>query len=128
MEPQLLRPSVPSAFGKEALTEDVGRNPAWDLPVPLPPLSLRPPPPPSAVRPERALARQVQFPAKFLKLHLKCPPGPFLGRSKSNLGWAPLHLACYFGHRQVVQDLLQVRGCFNSYVNSVGSGLGIREA
>lgn len=33
---------------------------------------------------------------------------PFLGRSKSNLGWTPLHLACYFGHRQVVQDLLKV--------------------
>ena len=32
----------------------------------------------------------------------------FLGRSKSNLGWTPLHLACYFGHRQVVQDLLKV--------------------
>ncbi|CAH7091911.1 Osbpl1a [Phodopus roborovskii] len=29
------------------------------------------------------------------------------GRSKSNLGWTPLHLACYFGHKQVVQDLLK---------------------
>lgn len=33
---------------------------------------------------------------------------PFLGRSKSNLGWTPLHLACYFGHKQVVEDLLKV--------------------
>ncbi|XP_058533070.1 oxysterol-binding protein-related protein 1 isoform X3 [Ochotona princeps] len=29
------------------------------------------------------------------------------GRSKSNLGWTPLHLACYFGHKQVVEDLLK---------------------
>ncbi|CAM2106550.1 unnamed protein product [Caretta caretta] len=29
------------------------------------------------------------------------------GRSKSNLGWTPLHLACYFGHGSVVKDLLK---------------------
>ncbi|XP_026526125.1 oxysterol-binding protein-related protein 1 isoform X2 [Notechis scutatus] len=29
------------------------------------------------------------------------------GRSKSNFGWTPLHLACYFGHTNVVKDLLE---------------------
>ncbi|XP_030069518.1 oxysterol-binding protein-related protein 1 isoform X2 [Microcaecilia unicolor] len=29
------------------------------------------------------------------------------GKSKSNLGWTPLHLACYFGHRHVVEHLLK---------------------
>uniref|UniRef100_A0A8B9FW56 Oxysterol-binding protein n=1 Tax=Amazona collaria TaxID=241587 RepID=A0A8B9FW56_9PSIT len=29
------------------------------------------------------------------------------GRSKSNMGWTPLHLACYFGHAVVVEDLLK---------------------
>lgn len=28
------------------------------------------------------------------------------GRSKSNLGWTPLHLATYFGHREVMDILL----------------------
>lgn len=32
----------------------------------------------------------------------------FLGKKKSNLGWTPLHLACYFGHRDVVEELLKV--------------------
>ncbi|CAK6448052.1 unnamed protein product [Pipistrellus nathusii] len=41
------------------------------------------------------------------------------GRSKSNLGWAPLHLACYFGHRQVVQDLLQA-GAEVNVLNDMG--------
>lgn len=32
----------------------------------------------------------------------------FSGKKKSNLGWTPLHLACYFGHKDVVEELLKV--------------------
>ena len=32
-----------------------------------------------------------------------------LGKHKSNLGWSPLHLAAYFGHKNVVEELLKVR-------------------
>lgn len=28
------------------------------------------------------------------------------------MGWTPLHLACYFGHAVVVEDLLKVYFCF----------------
>lgn len=30
------------------------------------------------------------------------------GKTKSNLGWSPLHLATYFGHKEVVHHLLEV--------------------
>uniref|UniRef100_A0A8C5BR55 Oxysterol-binding protein n=1 Tax=Gadus morhua TaxID=8049 RepID=A0A8C5BR55_GADMO len=29
------------------------------------------------------------------------------GKNKSNLGWTPLHLACYFGHKGVAEELLK---------------------
>lgn len=32
----------------------------------------------------------------------------FSGKKKSNLGWTPLHLASYFGHKDVVEELLKV--------------------
>lgn len=32
----------------------------------------------------------------------------FPGKKKFNLGWTPLHLASYFGHRDVVEELLKV--------------------
>ncbi|XP_029426565.1 oxysterol-binding protein-related protein 1 isoform X2 [Nannospalax galili] len=41
------------------------------------------------------------------------------GRSKSNLGWTPLHLACYFGHKQVVHDLLKA-GAKVNVLNDMG--------
>ena len=31
-----------------------------------------------------------------------------VGRSKANQGWTPLHLASYFGHKNVVKALLEV--------------------
>ncbi|XP_068788469.1 oxysterol-binding protein-related protein 1 isoform X2 [Struthio camelus] len=41
------------------------------------------------------------------------------GRSKSNLGWTPLHLACYFGHAVVVEDLLKA-GADVNVLNDMG--------
>nr|XP_056710191.1 oxysterol-binding protein-related protein 1 isoform X1 [Euleptes europaea] len=41
------------------------------------------------------------------------------GRSKSNLGWTPLHLACYFGHTGVVKDLLKA-GAEVNVLNDMG--------
>lgn len=41
------------------------------------------------------------------------------GKSKSNLGWTPLHLACYFGHKDVVEELLRV-GADVNLPNNIG--------
>ncbi|XP_015677447.1 oxysterol-binding protein-related protein 1 [Protobothrops mucrosquamatus] len=41
------------------------------------------------------------------------------GRSKSNFGWTPLHLACYFGHTSVVKDLLEA-GADVNVLNDMG--------
>ncbi|XP_064409679.1 oxysterol-binding protein-related protein 1 isoform X3 [Latimeria chalumnae] len=41
------------------------------------------------------------------------------GRSKSNLGWTPLHLACYFGHKNVVEELLKAGADIN-VLNDLG--------
>ncbi|KAM9849156.1 oxysterol-binding protein-related protein 1 isoform 2-T2 [Aulostomus maculatus] len=41
------------------------------------------------------------------------------GKSKSNLGWTPLHLACYFGHKGVVEELLKA-GADVNLPNNIG--------
>ncbi|MGH0153314.1 UNVERIFIED_CONTAM: hypothetical protein FKN15_024763 [Acipenser sinensis] len=41
------------------------------------------------------------------------------GKSKSNLGWTPLHLACYFGHKHVVEELLKA-GAEVNVLNDMG--------
>ncbi|MGH0143521.1 UNVERIFIED_CONTAM: hypothetical protein FKN15_040177 [Acipenser sinensis] len=41
------------------------------------------------------------------------------GKSKSNLGWTPLHLACYFGHKHVVEELLKA-GAEVNVLNDLG--------
>lgn len=41
------------------------------------------------------------------------------GQSKSNLGWTPLHLATYFGHKDVVEQLL-AKGAEINAVNDNG--------
>ncbi|CAG10951.1 unnamed protein product, partial [Tetraodon nigroviridis] len=41
------------------------------------------------------------------------------GRKKSNLGWTPLHLASYFGHKDVVEELLKA-GADVNLPNNIG--------
>ncbi|XP_074523639.1 oxysterol-binding protein-related protein 1 isoform X1 [Halichoeres trimaculatus] len=41
------------------------------------------------------------------------------GKKKSNLGWTPLHLACYFGHKHVVEELLKA-GADVNLPNNIG--------
>lgn len=36
-------------------------------------------------------------------------PNVCVARSEDSLGWTPLHLACYCGHKDVVEELLKVR-------------------
>lgn len=46
-----------------------------------------------------------------------------LAKATVNSGWTPLHLACYFGHRGVVEELLKVRAVadvpFTLYIMSI---------
>ncbi|XP_037046475.1 oxysterol-binding protein-related protein 1 isoform X2 [Bradysia coprophila] len=41
------------------------------------------------------------------------------GKSKSNLGWTPLHLATYFGHKEVMEILLS-KGADINAINEMG--------
>uniref|UniRef100_A0A4W4G5V9 Oxysterol-binding protein n=1 Tax=Electrophorus electricus TaxID=8005 RepID=A0A4W4G5V9_ELEEL len=41
------------------------------------------------------------------------------GMNRSNFGWTPLHLACYFGHKDVVEELLKA-GADANLTNNVG--------
>ncbi|XP_026861347.2 oxysterol-binding protein-related protein 1 isoform X1 [Electrophorus electricus] len=41
------------------------------------------------------------------------------GKNRSNFGWTPLHLACYFGHKDVVEELLKA-GADANLTNNVG--------
>ncbi|XP_049776943.1 oxysterol-binding protein-related protein 1-like [Schistocerca cancellata] len=49
-----------------------------------------------------------------IRLDISCK-----GKSKSNLGWTPLHLSTYFGHKDVV-ELLLTHGADINAVNDVG--------
>lgn len=55
----------------------------------------------------------MTFPARLAWLQVSQRLFNFLcdtvARSKASSGWTPIHLACYFGHRGVVEELLKVR-------------------
>uniref|UniRef100_A0A3Q3MTN2 Oxysterol binding protein-like 1A n=1 Tax=Labrus bergylta TaxID=56723 RepID=A0A3Q3MTN2_9LABR len=48
------------------------------------------------------------FPLFFLSLTV--------AKSKTSSGWTALHLACYFGHRDVVEELLKVRAADDIHI------------
>ncbi|XP_036442648.1 oxysterol-binding protein-related protein 1 isoform X1 [Colossoma macropomum] len=60
---------------------------------------------------QRLLMSKIKEEAKF---DINCK-----GKSKSNFGWTALHLACYFGHRDVVEELLKA-GADGNLTNNVG--------
>ncbi|XP_053368544.1 oxysterol-binding protein-related protein 1 [Clarias gariepinus] len=60
---------------------------------------------------QRLLIAKIKGEAKF---EINCK-----GKSRSNFGWTPLHLSCYFGHRDVVEELLKA-GADANLTNNVG--------
>lgn len=50
-------------------------------------------------------------------MHIICFKFPYTGKSKSNHGWTPLHLASYFGHKSMMELLLDNGADINALNN-----------